>query len=161
MLEKVPCLVCSLREASMMAEAKHGSICSGISTKSKAAGQVPSAWKSWASIRAGTLSHPMFLAGNCRGKRLASARYGSHLFKQAQQLNRIKAKVISFTDLAGHERYLRTTVFGLLSSSPNYCLLMVAANNGLIGMSKYGKSLLEVKTETYPKTENIWVSPSP
>lgn len=49
---------------------------------------------------------------------------------------RYKAKVISFTDLAGHERYLRTTVFGLLSSSPNYCLLMVAANNGLIGMSK-------------------------
>lgn len=47
-----------------------------------------------------------------------------------------QAKVISFTDLAGHERYLRTTVFGLLSSSPNYCLLMVAANNGLIGMSK-------------------------
>ncbi|KAI1460532.1 P-loop containing nucleoside triphosphate hydrolase protein [Annulohypoxylon moriforme] len=42
----------------------------------------------------------------------------------------------TFTDLAGHERYLRTTVFGLLSSSPNYCLLMVAANNGLIGMSK-------------------------
>ncbi|ELQ43105.1 GTP-binding protein 1 [Pyricularia oryzae Y34] len=38
--------------------------------------------------------------------------------------------------LAGHERYLRTTVFGMLSSSPNYCLLMVAANNGLIGMSK-------------------------
>ena len=48
-----------------------------------------------------------------------------------------KAKVISFTDLAGHERYLRTTVFGLLSSEPNYCLLMVAANNGLIGMSKF------------------------
>lgn len=44
--------------------------------------------------------------------------------------------MISFTDLAGHERYLRTTVFGLLSSEPNYCLLMVAANNGLVGMSK-------------------------
>ena len=52
--------------------------------------------------------------------------------------NFVKAKVISFTDLAGHERYLRTTVFGLLSSEPNYCLLMVAANNGIIGMSKYG-----------------------
>lgn len=46
------------------------------------------------------------------------------------------SKVISFSDLAGHERYLRTTVFGMLSGSPNYCLLMVAANNGLIGMSK-------------------------
>lgn len=44
--------------------------------------------------------------------------------------------MVSFTDLAGHERYLRTTVFGLLSSSPNYGLLMVAANNGLVGMSK-------------------------
>ncbi|KAM0801223.1 GTP-binding protein [Usnea florida] len=53
-----------------------------------------------------------------------------------EEIGERSAKVISFTDLAGHERYLRTTVFGLLSSSPNYCLLMVAANNGLIGMSK-------------------------
>ncbi|KAF2197638.1 hypothetical protein GQ43DRAFT_451557 [Delitschia confertaspora ATCC 74209] len=53
-----------------------------------------------------------------------------------EEIGRRSAKVISFTDLAGHERYLRTTVFGMLSSEPNYCLLMVAANNGLIGMSK-------------------------
>ncbi|KAI5867908.1 P-loop containing nucleoside triphosphate hydrolase protein [Durotheca rogersii] len=53
-----------------------------------------------------------------------------------EEIGKRSAKVIGFTDLAGHERYLRTTVFGLLSSSPNYCLLMVAANNGLVGMSK-------------------------
>ncbi|KAJ5653940.1 hypothetical protein N7490_000943 [Penicillium lividum] len=53
-----------------------------------------------------------------------------------EEIGRRAAKVISFSDLAGHERYLRTTVFGMLSSSPNYCLLMVAANNGLIGMSR-------------------------
>lgn len=53
-----------------------------------------------------------------------------------EEIGRRSAKVITFSDLAGHERYLRTTVFGMLSSSPNYCLLMVAANNGLIGMSK-------------------------
>ena len=53
-----------------------------------------------------------------------------------EEIGRRSAKVISFSDLAGHERYLRTTVFGMLSSSPNYCLLMVAANNGLIGMSR-------------------------
>lgn len=53
-----------------------------------------------------------------------------------EEIGKRAAKTITFTDLAGHERYLRTTVFGLLSSSPNYCLLMVAANNGLIGMSK-------------------------
>lgn len=53
-----------------------------------------------------------------------------------EEIGKRSAKVISFSDLAGHERYLRTTVFGMLSSSPNYCLLMVAANNGLVGMSK-------------------------
>ena len=53
-----------------------------------------------------------------------------------EDIGKRSSKVISFSDLAGHERYLRTTVFGLLSSSPNYCLLMVAANNGLVGMSK-------------------------
>lgn len=53
-----------------------------------------------------------------------------------EEIGRRSAKVVSFSDLAGHERYLRTTVFGMLSSSPNYCLLMVAANNGLVGMSK-------------------------
>ncbi|KAL4904810.1 hypothetical protein BDW74DRAFT_153551 [Aspergillus multicolor] len=53
-----------------------------------------------------------------------------------EEIGKRSAKVISFSDLAGHERYLRTTVFGMLSSNPNYCLLMVAANNGLIGMSK-------------------------
>ncbi|KAF7553660.1 hypothetical protein G7046_g7031 [Stylonectria norvegica] len=53
-----------------------------------------------------------------------------------EEIGKRSAKVITFSDLAGHEKYLRTTVFGLLSSSPNYCLLMVAANNGLVGMSK-------------------------
>lgn len=53
-----------------------------------------------------------------------------------EEIGKRSAKVITFSDLAGHERYLRTTVFGMLSSSPNYCLLMVAANNGLIGMSR-------------------------
>ena len=64
--------------------------------------------------------------------------------------------VKSFSDLAGHERYLKTTLYGeipsqrdvfslgptkmrgtgLTSGSPSLVLLMVAANAGLIGMSK-------------------------
>jgi GTPase len=70
-------------------------------------------------------THGDIVASNVPGRKLTWSEIGTR-----------SAKVISFTDLAGHERYLRTTVFGLLSSSPNYCLLMVAANNGLIGMSK-------------------------
>ncbi|MCO5555722.1 hypothetical protein L7F22_009267 [Adiantum nelumboides] len=46
------------------------------------------------------------------------------------------AKVVSFIDLAGHERYLKTTVGGLTGCLPDFVMLMVGANAGLIGMSK-------------------------
>lgn len=46
------------------------------------------------------------------------------------------AKVICFTDLCGHQKYLKTTLFGLTATSPDYVLLIIGANNGLIGMSK-------------------------
>ena len=46
------------------------------------------------------------------------------------------AKIVSFIDLAGHERYLKTTLYGLTSGSPSCVILIVGANAGLIGMSK-------------------------
>ncbi|KAF8210283.1 P-loop containing nucleoside triphosphate hydrolase protein [Mycena galopus ATCC 62051] len=46
------------------------------------------------------------------------------------------AKIVSFIDLAGHERYLKTTLYGLTSGAPSCVILMVGANAGLIGMSK-------------------------
>ncbi|VDM31651.1 unnamed protein product [Hydatigera taeniaeformis] len=45
-------------------------------------------------------------------------------------------KVITFIDLAGHERYLKTTVFGLVGFAPDFAMLMVGANAGVIGMTK-------------------------
>lgn len=38
--------------------------------------------------------------------------------------------------MAGHERYLKTTLYGLTSGAPSCVILMVGANAGLIGMSK-------------------------
>ncbi|KAJ2688970.1 hypothetical protein IWW39_001849 [Coemansia spiralis] len=46
------------------------------------------------------------------------------------------SKLISFLDLAGHEKYLKTTVFGMAGGAPDYVMLMVAANAGLNGMAK-------------------------
>lgn len=48
------------------------------------------------------------------------------------------AKVVTFFDLAGHEKYLRTTMFGLAGHGPSYAILIVGANDGgsLIGMTK-------------------------
>lgn len=40
-------------------------------------------------------------------------------------------KVISFLDLAGHEKYLRTTVTGMTGHMPDYCFLLVGSNMGV------------------------------
>jgi GTPase len=39
-------------------------------------------------------------------------------------------------DLAGHERYLKTTLYGLTSGAPSCVMLVIGANAGVIGMSK-------------------------
>lgn len=46
------------------------------------------------------------------------------------------SKIISFFDLAGHEKYLRTTILGLTSSFPDICMIIVDANNGIKPMTK-------------------------
>jgi len=46
------------------------------------------------------------------------------------------AKVITFIDLAGHEKYLKTTIFGMTGHAPDFCMLMVGANAGVVGMCK-------------------------
>ncbi|KAF9166465.1 hypothetical protein BGX21_000109 [Mortierella sp. AD011] len=46
------------------------------------------------------------------------------------------AKVLSFIDLAGHERYLKTTVFGMTGCAPDFVMLMVGSNAGIVGMTK-------------------------
>ncbi|MHA2168996.1 MAG: GTP-binding protein, partial [Candidatus Kariarchaeaceae archaeon] len=45
-------------------------------------------------------------------------------------------KTITFNDLAGHERYLKTTIFGLTGLVPNYAMLVIAANQGILQMTK-------------------------
>ena len=53
-----------------------------------------------------------------------------------EEISMQAAKIVSFIDLAGHERYLKTTLYGLTSGAPSCVILMVGANAGLVGMSK-------------------------
>jgi len=46
------------------------------------------------------------------------------------------SKVITFVDLAGHEKYLKTTVFGMTGHLPDFCMLMIGSNAGIIGTTK-------------------------
>lgn len=41
------------------------------------------------------------------------------------------SKVITFIDLAGHERYLKTTVFGMTGHAPDFGMLMVSLRSSV------------------------------
>ena len=49
---------------------------------------------------------------------------------------RSSSKIVTFFDLAGHEKYLKTTILGLTSSPPNMCFIMVGANRGILRMTR-------------------------
>lgn len=53
-----------------------------------------------------------------------------------QKICRESCKIVNFIDLAGHEKYLKTTVFGMTGHLPDFCMLIVGANQGVVGMSK-------------------------
>lgn len=69
------------------------------------------------------------------------------------QISRDSAKLVTFIDLAGHEKYLKTTIFGMTGHMPDYTMLMVhilffltlwvqiGANMGVIGTTKEHLSL--------------------
>mmetsp|Transcript_44786 Transcript_44786/g.112902 ORF Transcript_44786/g.112902 Transcript_44786/m.112902 type:complete len:659 (+) Transcript_44786:76-2052(+) len=45
-------------------------------------------------------------------------------------------KILSFFDLAGHEKYLKTTIGGMTGHLPDYCMLLIGANMGVTRMTK-------------------------
>ena len=54
------------------------------------------------------------------------------MFRSASSADYIarSAKVVTLVDLAGHERYFKTTAYGLTGHLPDYACLIVSANNG-------------------------------
>ncbi|GMH39650.1 hypothetical protein BSKO_07548 [Bryopsis sp. KO-2023] len=46
------------------------------------------------------------------------------------------SKVVTMVDLAGHEKYFKTTAYGLTGHLPDYACTIVGANAGVIGMCK-------------------------
>lgn len=61
----------------------------------------------------------------------------SKIEHDVQAINLVQFQVVTFIDLAGHEKYLKTTIFGLTGHMPDYTMLMVGANAGIIGMISY------------------------
>jgi len=48
----------------------------------------------------------------------------------AEEISDRSSKLVTFMDLAGHRRYMRTTVQALSGYSPHYAMLVVSAGSG-------------------------------
>lgn len=51
--------------------------------------------------------------------------------RTAEEICESASKMITFIDLAGHHKYLKTTIFGLTSYCPDFAMLVVGANTGI------------------------------
>ncbi|XP_073527719.1 GTP-binding protein 2 isoform X2 [Phyllobates terribilis] len=56
--------------------------------------------------------------------------------RTAEQICESASKMITFIDLAGHHKYLKTTIFGLTSYCPDFAMLVVSANTGIAGTTR-------------------------
>lgn len=61
---------------------------------------------------------------NCKVQNFGNCRSAEEIFENS-------SKLISFIDLAGHSKYMKTTVFGLTGYSPDFTMLVINANNGI------------------------------
>ncbi|KAF0298897.1 GTP-binding protein 2 [Amphibalanus amphitrite] len=54
----------------------------------------------------------------------------------AEEICEQSTKLVTFIDLAGHQKYLKTTVLGLTGYSPHHAMLVVSANSGIAGTTQ-------------------------
>jgi len=50
--------------------------------------------------------------------------------------NKYTSKITSFIDLAGHEKYLKTTIFGVTGMFPDYGIVVIGANTGITKLTR-------------------------
>ena len=51
--------------------------------------------------------------------------------RSVEEICENSSKLITLIDLAGHHKYMKTTIFGLTCYSPDFTMLVVSANTGM------------------------------
>jgi GTPase len=70
-------------------------------------------------------------------------------------------KLITFIDLCGHEKYLKTTMFGLVGLMPDYSMIIVGANMGVSRMTREHLGIsLALKVPIFIVITKIDISPA-
>lgn len=71
-----------------------------------------------------------------KGKQILPERFNQNKNKYWSQVVPISSKIVSITDLCGHEKYLKTTINGLTGLSPDFGVVIIGANMGMQKMTK-------------------------
>lgn len=70
------------------------------------------------------------------GKQVVPDRFNQNKNKYWAEIVKKSAKIVTLLDLCGHEKYLKTTMFGLTGLVPDYSMIVVGANMGISRMTK-------------------------
>ena len=80
--------------------------------------------------RTSSISHEI-LGFDCEGNSVDYSNQGT-----AENICENSSKLITFIDLAGHQKYLRTTISALTGYCPHYVMLVVSATAGVVSMTQ-------------------------
>ena len=69
-------------------------------------------------------------------KQIFATRFVQNKNKYWAEVVKQSNKIVTLIDLCGHEKYLKTTIYGLVGCIPDYVLVVVGANLGLSKMTK-------------------------
>ena len=89
--------------------------------------------------RTSSISHEI-LGFDSKGNSVDYSNHGT-----AEEICEAASKLITFIDLAGHQKYLRTTISALTGYCPHYVMLVVSATAGVVGMTQ-GKNILSISS---------------
>ena len=70
------------------------------------------------------------------GKQIFADRFVQNKNKYWAEVVKKSSKIVTLIDLCGHEKYLKTTMFGLVGMVPDYSMIIVGANMGISRMTR-------------------------
>ncbi len=82
--------------------------------------------------------NPLMYKKNKDGIKLVSAdeKHREIMNISDKEFDEESSKIISFIDLAGHEKYLKTTVYGVTGLFPDYGIVVIGANTGITKLTR-------------------------
>lgn len=73
---------------------------------------------------------------NSEGEQVFASRFVQNKNKYWKEVVEHSSKIVSLVDLCGHEKYLKTTMLGMVGLFPDYAMIIVGANMGVSRMTK-------------------------